>query len=548
MSHDTDKKITGSITPDGKVSFGESQYKDETPEPDSSWTPPPPAGIFGPLLTALDPKRELEGRFPMHVFSQRVHDAIKDIAYVKAINAKIPAGILLSMAGSAIGQTRGIRYKHGWESCGNLFVIYSAATGEGKSHIYKAIYGRMIERNQELRGIYTVERTQYEYDLRAWQLRQRKKDNKDMEDLEPKPPKKEQYLVDDATIEAVVDVLDDNRRGVTLLSNEMFSFFDSFDQYKKNGGGSKRKLLEGFDREHINIDRKNQNGISNSKSISNATISIFGCVQNGILSQLFTKTDRLLGLDARFLFVPSLEPFDGKKDREADLQGGTVALLAHITDVLLSLKMNQPPEGLERPHWIDVAPEAREVFNLFWDTVEEHTRKNEELSGFAQKMITITLRIALILHYLRYAETTQPQSETADTKMVIGAETMRNATLVATHFFWNLREVWNLLGHTDTLNTEAVSEFTKHQAMRKFIDGNPDMVKNGLKAAEFFDLGLSRDEFPSEKALREYLRMLQCPEKMNNGTRFYAAALIERQQDFGKPEPSAGKKIGGRAK
>lgn len=515
------KRISGSISPEGQVDFGESAIVLEPPI-NIDHSPVPPTGVFGPLLTALDEKRQWEYLFPMHVFSEKLQAAIMDIAFAKATNPATVAGVILGAAAGMIGRARGVIVKqHEWEECANLYMLHVAPSGAGKSHLHQLIYKPVFERELKVKTQYRKDREEYEKIMRE---RMKKKGT---EGKEPVPPINTQYMLDDSTIEAAFELLDDNPRGLCWLIDEMLGFFNDLDRYNKSGSGSgKNKILSAFSRKTVCITRKKQNGISNDKYIPHATISIFGGIQPKALPQLFTKIDQHRGLDARFLYIPDLEV--NFQEEEYEISTGTIELWKYIANKLLDLDVTHTEDKGPETQFISMNYEAREVFNAFQRNANFHAVENEDIFAYVSKLYGITVRIALILHCLKYAE----NGQSVDTPLEL--ETMQSAIDVTIHYIWNLRKIWTYLNYADEESDKATNNTDKNIVLRRFIDSNRELAGSWLILQEILDAGLKLgNTWENKSEFTEYLTNLGCKTKKSNGKRYHLISLIEKWPNFG---------------
>jgi len=81
---------------------------------------------------------------------------------------------------------------------------------------------------------------------------------------EPEAPKKKRTIVEDATIEALGEILKDNERGVLIFMDELARWFGAMDAYRQGGSGSKDRgnYLELYNGHSKPIDRIGRGSIS----------------------------------------------------------------------------------------------------------------------------------------------------------------------------------------------------------------------------------------------------------------------------------------------
>ena len=269
------------------------------------------------------------------------------------------------------------------------------------------------------------------------------KKKRNTEEAPPSKPRNIQYLLDDTTMEAMVERLEDNPRGLFWPVDEFSGFFQSLDRYSRNGSGGegKKKLIGTWESASISATRKSQNGISNEMFVPQATVGIYGSIQPHLFSQLFSAQDLAQGLPQRFLFVRSVQlapqmipypPMDGKvRD-----------IIDRISERLLSIGMVTDENGVARTTFINMEQEAKSVFSDSYAAMSSETF-NTPMYSFAQKMARMTLRLAVVLHYLKLAASDEPVF--ADEKKPVDGQTMRDAIRIAEWFYAHTRYIQGML-------------------------------------------------------------------------------------------------------
>jgi hypothetical protein len=75
----------------------------------------------------------------------------------------------------------------------------------------------------------------------------------------PRRPTAERVHVNDTTIEALIQILKENPRGVMLERDELVGWVKSMDQYKAGGKGAERQYwLSAWSNRPVSVDRKGQ--------------------------------------------------------------------------------------------------------------------------------------------------------------------------------------------------------------------------------------------------------------------------------------------------
>jgi Protein of unknown function (DUF3987) len=111
-------------------------------------------------------------------------------------------------------------------------------------------------------------------------------------------PRQRRLIVDDATTEALSDILVDNSRGVLCVRDELSAWFGSFDAYRDRGGKDRGLWLELYNGGGKPVDRVKRGNIY----VPNWSACLLGGIQPGPMRRLARKIDDD-GLLQRFVVV-----------------------------------------------------------------------------------------------------------------------------------------------------------------------------------------------------------------------------------------------------
>lgn len=244
--------------------------------------------IQRPIEETPIPKERTE--FPYDVFP----DVIQ--SYIKAhrIQNEYIAGFMLSALSTAIGNTCYLEALDGYRLRTNLYMAIVAHAGGGKSPAMKIAFKYLQEKDNETYNAYQIRLAEYFQELSAL-------DKKEKSKL-PKPILR-QCLINDATMETVIHVLQYNQKGCCLVADELAGFMKRMSQYKD--GDDTQKWLEMWDSSPV----LQQRITAEDRKLSDYTIGIVGGIQPGIIDVLSSKDNQYNGFYHRFLFVfPESEP------------------------------------------------------------------------------------------------------------------------------------------------------------------------------------------------------------------------------------------------
>ncbi len=219
---------------------------------------------------------------------------------------------------------------------------------------------------------------------------------------ETPPQPATRYMVDDVTIEALADRLQDAPRGLLVFRDELAGWVLSFGQYKSTRGGDMQSWLCLHTGIPLTIDRKT--GDLRTIHVSQAASCILGGIQPGILQRCFTGEHFDSGLLARILMV--YPPPKTRRWAEIELEPETETAWADVVFGMLSIEaIEDTLTGELLPGVVEPDADAKALFVAYYDRLNEeltHLDCDGERAFFA-KLEGGAARLALVIHCLRLA-------------------------------------------------------------------------------------------------------------------------------------------------
>lgn len=452
-------------------------------------------GSLAGLLTCDPVLQDKLPRPPTEVFHPDIEKIIIEVSEAKSVPQEMIIANILALASACIGRSRGIKYREDWKEHANLFMLLIAESGNGKSPAFEYIFKDVTRIEEIQKSIWKTQRKQYEEEMIMFRK------SKDANKVPPQKPANIQFLIDDTTMEAVSERLEDNPRGLFWHIDEFTGFFASIDRYNKAGGDGKNRLLKVWNVGKWSSSRKSKDGVAEERYIANASIGMFGCIQPHLLKSTFTYNDLMQGLPQRFLYIRAKQE-KPMQYPTPEISNEVSFLINMITEKLLSLDMKVDKNGITRTSYLTLTSEAKQAFEHFINLMNRENF-NTTTSSYAGKLVQMTLRIALILHFLEWAREPIKEGETESyCNPEIQYSTMCNAVRLV-----------NWLGsHTEAARKFFPSEVDKSQkkegsdaqkqAIMKFFYANSEFCKEFHDAHELIDKGL---KWKSARSLGMYL-------------------------------------------
>jgi hypothetical protein len=326
------------------------------------------------------------GKFPIDIFPSCMVAVAKAIARAVGCDLASVGGTMLAIGGGIIGRTVHLRLMENWIVPPIIFHANVAEPGQGKTWANRYLTGPLNEIEATLRAQFQQEKAEYQALLKA----------------NPKggysKPIPSQFLIDDATMESVFQVIANNPRGCLAVRDELPAMFDGMNQYKGGKGSDRSTWLKLWAGEPIAYNRV-KNEFGEPLYIPYPHLSLTGNIPPDKLRTIVGGHGKDGMLD-RFCFTyPDWQrklKFSERTAVSSEILAGWKTLL----DGLWALKL-EGKEDRPHPHMIDLANDGRNEFASRYDAhVDEwnHPSFPSWLRGPWAKLETYAGRFALILH------------------------------------------------------------------------------------------------------------------------------------------------------
>ena len=374
-----------------------------------------------PDLTILVAGRREPPELPLEVFGDFWGDWIAGHAKNRSVPADYVAGALLASSSALIGNARWVSPWQGWNEPPILWIGEVGKPSSGKSPGQDAPLNLLRRIEADMAG-------DFPETLRAWETQRetakavRDQWQGDVKEATKKgvaapdmpvnavvldAPVRPRIHVSDTTPEALGKLLAAHPRGLLFHRDELSGWLGNFDRYG-GAGGDRAFWSEAFGGRPYTIDR-----IKHGEPIliPHLSVAVVGGIQPDRLRSMLTTGDDD-GLPARFLFtwpepVPPKRPRNDVDDRPA----------LDAFRRLHAIRMTEDDQGRRCPLTVRLSGEAADLFQE-WRLANHH----DDVDAFGMyashigKLPGLTLRLALVLEYLKWSETGSPEPETIGTE------------------------------------------------------------------------------------------------------------------------------------
>jgi hypothetical protein len=306
----------------GKVEYAPDSATSSTPETSSRIAPSDEDAV------ELAPAPAPYAAPPLALFSVKLQDYIHAAAESVNVDVSYVLLPLLSALSSAIGNARSILLKRGFIQPAIIWTGIIGRSGGRKSPALEAGCFAVMEHERELVRQNKQADTEHVEAMAEWESRGRKERGP-----KPEPRPSLTCLMDDMTLEALADAIQQNPRGVLVKKDELSHWLSSFDQYHAARGADVSRWLSLHTGVFFGVDRRTDH---RRYRIHQPRVCITGGIQPKVLRRALTEDFFERGLPARFLFAHP--PMRQDKWSEATVSDDLRATVSELFQELLLLQ------------------------------------------------------------------------------------------------------------------------------------------------------------------------------------------------------------------
>ena len=265
-----------------------------------------PLEIERRFMPELRPQVKKKNEFPVDVFPDFFQDYINHHVYIDGFSKDFMACSLIFTISTILGNK--IKMQEKWDTTPIFWFACVGDAGSNKTHPVSNLIKPMRQIDSERLSDYRKEMSQYLKDFGEW------KGSKDKNKGEPpEKPTAKQRIVNDATVEAIIQVHSYNTNGLGMYMDEMAAFYGAMNQYKGGKGTDEAFWLSSFNNGSHIVNRKNAEPIS----VDNLFVNIIGTIQPEVLKDVAMGT-KDSGLADRFLYTEVFSEIETIKPEIAD--------------------------------------------------------------------------------------------------------------------------------------------------------------------------------------------------------------------------------------
>ena len=426
-----------------------------------------------PIINEVRPKIS-KVDFPIDIFPESIQ------YYLTECNSKLDSNLdymgvsLMWLISVCIGNCVEVEVKRGWYENGVLWIAVVGKAGIGKTpSINNVIFPLMKENSKEIKKYIENLKNQEYFD-------QLSKKDKEIHP-EPRPAVKTQFIANDITLEALVDLHQESDNAVGVFKDELAGWLKDMNKYR--AGSDLEFWLSTWSGKSVSMNRKT----AKSSFVEKPFIPVLGGIQPSVFNSFSTEENKENGFMDRMLLSYPDAVVESYNDEELEYD------LIKWYKEMMTLFYRELKESVKRdeqgniiPVKVKFTPDAKKEWVRIFNKITKQQNNNDEneyLKSMYPKQKSYIPRFAMLIHlFYSFFE------KTDDTTKDISKESILKAERLSEYFINNARKV--KIESTEVADIKssfgkAETNFDKLQAIYK-----KDPNFNKLKVAEL--IGVSR--------------------------------------------------------
>jgi len=411
--------------------------------------------------------------FPISIFPEEIQH------YITECNSKLDSNIdymgvsLMWLISVCVGNSVEVEVKRGWNENGVLWVAVVGKAGIGKTpSINNVIFPLMKANSKEIKQYQKDLETQEYYDSL---------EKKDKENFpEPRPPKNSQFIANDITLEALVNLHQESDNSVGVFKDELAGWLKDMNKYR--AGSDLEFWLSTWSGKSVNMNRKT----AGNAFVEKPFIPVLGGIQPTIFNSFSTEENKENGFMDRMLLSFPETSVDLYNDAELDYD-----LIKWYSEFItqfyqnIKLNLNRNDEGNIEPTRYkfseDAKTEWKRIFNVITNK-QNNDNENEYLKSMYPKQKSYIPRFALLIHIF------DDNFNLNEINYTISKESILKAELLSNYFVNNAKKIKLESTEVNEIKQSFGKAETNYDKLNIIYKKDPEF--NRTKVAEI--LGVSR--------------------------------------------------------
>ena len=289
------------------------------------------------------------------------------------------------------GNLFSIKVKNGWHETPVVWFSLVGRAGVGKTpSIRRILYPLIKENNKEIKNYIKNTELYREYEKLS------KKDKE--QQIEINKPNKKQFIADDITLEALVDLHQEVTTGVGVFKDELAGWLKDMNKYRE--GSDLEFWLSTWSGTSVNVNRLTRVG----SFVENPFIPVIGGIQPAVLNELYNQEKKDNGfMDRMLISYPDVTiPKYNDEEISTDAIIWYNSIIANLRKVIQKLKQETEEDEIKKIE-VYFNSEAKKLWiNKFNEITEKQNsdNENEYFKSMYPKQKSYIPRFAFLLNAL----------------------------------------------------------------------------------------------------------------------------------------------------
>lgn len=414
--------------------------------------------------------------FPLDVFPEDLHTYITECHRTLGLSPDYMGCSLLWLTSVIVGNAFTCEIRTGWIENATMWISVVGKAGIGKTpSINQMLFPLMKVNNREIKKYIKQYARYVEYE---------KLDKKQKEYSEEiRKPMRTQFIVNDITLEALVDMHEENKNAVGVFKDELAGWFKDMNKYRQ--GSDLEFWLSSWSGKSVSLNRKT----AKSSFVEKPLIPVLGGIQPSIFDQFNTEENKDNGFTDRMLIsYPELfVDFYNNNQLSEELVEWYSAYIIKFYDMVKSkyVKYNLDDEidPLKVVFSSPAQAEYERIFNKI-TKMQNSDEENEYMKSMLPKQKAYVARFALLLNCLWAFDNQQNVPFE-----LIMEQSILKAEKLSDYFISMSKKVKIDSNKKKDLKKVVTAEKGKSKAeiFKKMFQENPEL--NRSQAAELLEVG-----------------------------------------------------------
>lgn len=328
--------------------------------------------------------------FPIEIFPEHIQN------YILQCNKTLDSSIdymgcaFMWMSSVIIGNALEIQTKVGWKESVSLWIAVVGKAGLGKTpSINNIIYPLLKHNNREVKNFIKQNDKYLHY------ISLDKEERKLTEQI--KKPNKTQFIVNDITLEALVDLHEESENAIGVFKDELAGWFKDMNKYR--AGSDLEFWLSSWSGKSVSLNRKT----AKSSFVEKPLIPVLGGIQPSILNIFYTDENKDNGfIDRMLLCYPDLniEKYNENEMNPSILEWYNSSIISFYEAVKNEIVKRNIEDEIEPQIARFTAESNQEWIRIFNEitAVQNSDDENEYMKSMLPKQKSYIPRFALIIN------------------------------------------------------------------------------------------------------------------------------------------------------